>query len=72
MTKNKEKTTEEYDICVSCGKVTSYKKTANIVVYRNSKSDALGALLLALIGNACCSFQSVGIFTHITKENTPL
>ena len=27
MTKNKEKPTEEYDICVSCGKVTSYKKT---------------------------------------------
>ena len=29
-------------------------------------------ILIPLIGNACCSLQSVGIFTHITKENTPL
>jgi len=38
MVEKKEKTTttneEEYDICVSCGKVTSYKKTDNIV-YRS-------------------------------------
>ena len=35
-----EKTTnkEEFDICVSCGKVTSYKKTDNIV-YRSGYKD---------------------------------
>jgi hypothetical protein len=27
----KTKNEEEFDICVSCGKVTSYKKTDNIV-----------------------------------------
>ena len=43
--KEEEKTTneEEYDICVSCGKVTSYKKTANIV-YRSGYIEGAGQL----------------------------
>ena len=52
--------------------ITLYKYHAEgTEVYKNSKLDAIGALLLALIGNACCCLQSVGIFTNITKENTP-
>jgi len=40
-----EKTTneEEYDICVSCGKVTSYKKTDN-VIYRSGYIEGAGQL----------------------------
>ena len=41
-----EKTTtneEEYDICVSCGKITSYKKTDNIV-YRSGYIEGAGQL----------------------------
>ena len=40
-----EKTTneEEYDICVSCGKITSYKKTDN-VIYRSGYIEGAGQL----------------------------
>ena len=31
MKEEEMKNEEEYDICISCGKVTSYKKTDNIV-----------------------------------------
>ena len=44
--KLKEKTTtneEEYDICISCGKVTSYKKTDN-VIYRSGYIEGAGQL----------------------------
>jgi len=34
---------EEYDICVSCGKVTSYKKTDNIN-YRSGYIEGAGQL----------------------------
>ena len=34
---------EEYDICVSCGKVTSYKKTDNII-YRSGFIEGAGQL----------------------------
>ena len=40
-----EKELEEYDICVSCGKVTSYKKTDNIV-YRSGYIEGAGQLCL--------------------------
>ena len=45
MAKNNEETKneEEYDICVSCGKVTSYKKTDNIV-YRSGYIEGAGQL----------------------------
>ena len=36
---------EEYDICISCGKVTSYKKTDNIV-YRSGYIEGAGQLCL--------------------------
>ena len=42
----KEKTTtneEEYDVCVSCGKVTSHKKTAHID-YRYGYIEGAGQL----------------------------
>ena len=40
-----EKTTneEKYDVCVSCGKVTSHKKTDNIV-YRSGYIEGAGQL----------------------------
>ena len=34
---------KEYDICVSCGKVTSYKKTDNII-YRSGYIEGAGQL----------------------------
>ena len=34
---------EEYDMCVSCGKVTSFKKTDNIV-YRSGYIEGAGQL----------------------------
>ncbi len=34
---------EEYDMCVSCGKVTSYKKTDN-VVFRSGYIEGAGQL----------------------------
>jgi len=37
------KNEEEYDICVSCGKVTSYKKTDNIL-YRSGYIEGAGQL----------------------------
>ena len=36
---------EEYDVCVSCGKTTSYKKTDNIV-YRSGYIEGAGQLCL--------------------------
>ena len=39
MAKNEEK----YDICISCGKITSYKKTDN-VVYRSGYIEGAGQL----------------------------
>jgi len=39
MTKNEEK----YDICISCGKITSYKKTDN-VGYRSGYIEGAGQL----------------------------
>ena len=35
--------TKEYDVCVSCGKTTSYKKTDNIV-YRSGYIEGAGQL----------------------------
>ena len=37
--------TKEYDVCVSCGKTTSYKKTDNIV-YRSGYIEGAGQLCL--------------------------
>ena len=37
------KNEEEYDICISCGKKTSYKKTDN-VVYRSGYIEGAGQL----------------------------
>ena len=37
------KNEEEYDICISCGKKTSYKKTDN-VVYRSGYIEGPGQL----------------------------
>ena len=34
---------EKYDICISCGKITSYKKTDN-VVYRSGYIEGAGQL----------------------------
>ena len=39
----KTKNEEEYDICVVCGKVTSYKKTDNIV-FRSGYIEGAGQL----------------------------
>ena len=43
MTKEKTTNEEEYDICISCGKVTSYKKTDN-VIYRSGYIEGAGQL----------------------------
>ena len=37
------KNEEKYDICVSCGKATSYKKTDN-VIYRSGYIEGAGQL----------------------------
>ena len=34
---------EKYDICISCGKITSYKKTDNII-YRSGYIEGAGQL----------------------------
>ena len=39
----KKEKVEEYDVCVSCGKTTSYKKTDNIV-YRSGYIEGAGQL----------------------------
>ena len=36
---------KEYDICISCGKVTSYKKTDNII-YRSGYIEGAGQLCI--------------------------
>ena len=41
----KKEKVEEYDVCVSCGKTTSYKKTDNIV-YRSGYIEGAGQLCL--------------------------
>ena len=43
MAEEKTKNEEEYDICISCGKVTSHKKTDN-VVYRSGYIEGAGQL----------------------------
>ena len=43
MTEEKTKNEEKYDICVSCGKETSYKKTDNIL-YRSGYIEGAGQL----------------------------
>ena len=43
MAEEKTKNEEEYDICVSCGKETSYKKTDNIL-YRSGYIEGAGQL----------------------------
>jgi len=39
----KKEKVEEYDVCVSCGKTTSHKKTDN-VVYRSGYIEGAGQL----------------------------
>ena len=41
----KKEKVEEYDVCVSCGKTTSYKKTDNIE-YRSGYIEGAGQLCL--------------------------
>jgi len=43
MAEEKTTTEEEYDICISCGKITSYKKTDN-VGYRSGYIESAGQL----------------------------
>ena len=43
MTEEKTTNEEKYDICVSCGKETSYKKTDNIL-YRSGYIEGAGQL----------------------------
>ena len=60
MTKEKTTNEEEYDICVSCGKVTSYKKTDH-TDFRYGYIEGAGHSVLFAVKPKNCTRQVVMI-----------